>query len=75
MRLNTPLRVALALSLLAPAALAAQERAAPYDTTVFRAMQWRNIGPFRGGRVNGVTGVPGQPHTFFFGSVGVLPVI
>ena len=28
------------------------------------------IGPFRGGRVNGVTGVPGQPNTFYFGSVG-----
>ena len=28
------------------------------------------IGPFRGGRVNGVSGVPGQPNTFYFGSVG-----
>ncbi len=28
------------------------------------------IGPFRGGRSNGVTGVPGQPSTFYFGSVG-----
>ena len=28
------------------------------------------IGPFRAGRVNGVTGVPGQPNTFYFGSVG-----
>jgi photosystem II stability/assembly factor-like uncharacterized protein len=28
------------------------------------------IGPFRGGRVNGVCGVPGQPNTFYFGSVG-----
>ncbi len=28
------------------------------------------IGPFRGGRSNGVTGVPGQPNHFYFGSVG-----
>ena len=28
------------------------------------------IGPFRGGRSNGVSGVPGQPNTFYFGSVG-----
>jgi photosystem II stability/assembly factor-like uncharacterized protein len=26
--------------------------------------------PFRGGRVNGVTGVPGQPNVFYMGSVG-----
>ena len=36
----------------------------------FAEMQWRMLGPFRGGRVNGVTGVPGQPNTFYFGSVG-----
>ena len=28
------------------------------------------IGPFRGGRVLAVTGVPGDPNTFYFGSVG-----
>src|SRR3982750_1159842 len=38
--------------------------------SAFGEMQWRMIGPFRGGRVNGVSGVPGQPNTFYFGSVG-----
>src|SRR4051812_40671302 len=33
-------------------------------------MRWRLVGPFRGGRVNAVSGVPGQPDTFYFGSVG-----
>ncbi|MFL6227501.1 MAG: VPS10 domain-containing protein [Pyrinomonadaceae bacterium] len=33
-------------------------------------LRWRLIGPFRGGRVNAVSGVPGQPDTFYFGSVG-----
>src|SRR5689334_10980433 len=33
-------------------------------------LHWRMIGPFRGGRVNAVSGVVGQPETFYFGSVG-----
>ncbi len=32
-------------------------------------LHWRSIGPFRGGRVLAVTGVPGHPNTFYFGSV------
>ena len=32
-------------------------------------MQWRLIGPFRGGRPVAVTGVPGDGRTFYFGSV------
>ena len=40
------------------------------DPAGFSGMQWRMIGPFRAGRVNAVTGVPGQPNTFYFGSVG-----
>ena len=32
-------------------------------------MKWRSIGPYRGGRVLAVTGVPGDPYTFYFGSV------
>ncbi len=36
----------------------------------FNALRWRNIGPFRGGRVDAVSGVPGDPATFYFGSVG-----
>ena len=30
-------------------------------------MKWRQIGPFRGGRVLAVTGVPGEPNVFYFG--------
>jgi len=32
-------------------------------------LKWRLIGPFRGGRVVAVTGVPGDPTTFYFGAV------
>src|SRR2546423_15391523 len=40
------------------------------EQSTFSALRWRMIGPFRGGRVNGVTGVPGQPNHFYMGSVG-----
>lgn len=35
-----------------------------------QGLQFRNIGPFRGGRVTAVAGVPGQPLTFYFGGTG-----
>src|SRR5437870_554394 len=41
-----------------------------YDSNAYRGLHWRNLGPFRGGRVNAVAGVIGQPDTFYFGSVG-----
>jgi photosystem II stability/assembly factor-like uncharacterized protein len=40
------------------------------DPASYGGLRWRMIGPFRGGRVNAVSGVPGQPTTFYFGSVG-----
>lgn len=43
---------------------------AQYDGSLYSGLRWRSIGPFRGGRVNGVSGVRGQPNTFYFGSVG-----
>src|SRR6266540_6219331 len=35
----------------------------------YSAMKWRSIGPHRGGRVLAVSGVRGQPNTFYFGAV------
>jgi len=32
-------------------------------------LKWRSIGPYRGGRVLAVTGVVGDPNTFYFGAV------
>src|SRR5256714_4181083 len=40
------------------------------DSSLYSGLRWRMIGPFRGGRVNAVSGVVGQPDTFYFGSVG-----
>ncbi|MEP6993475.1 MAG: hypothetical protein ABI968_03060 [Acidobacteriota bacterium] len=44
--------------------------AQPFDPALFSGLRWRMIGPFRGGRVLTVAGVPGEPERFFFGSVG-----
>src|SRR6266850_518698 len=37
--------------------------------TFYSALQWRCIGPHRGGRVLAVSGVRGEPNTFYFGAV------
>jgi photosystem II stability/assembly factor-like uncharacterized protein len=42
---------------------------APIDPKTYSGMQWRLIGPFRGGRALAVTGVPSQPNTYYFGAV------
>ncbi|MDT5121452.1 MAG: hypothetical protein QOC96_934 [Acidobacteriota bacterium] len=34
-----------------------------------RALHWRNIGPFRGGRTRAVAGIPSQPNVFYVAQV------
>jgi len=41
-----------------------------YDENLYDGIQWRGIGPFRGGRSAAVTGVPGKPNLFYFGATG-----
>lgn len=36
----------------------------------FQPIKWRNIGPFRGGRSVGSSGVPGDPLTAYMGTTG-----
>ncbi len=50
--------------------LAAGASAQQYAPDLYSGLHWRMIGPFRGGRVNAVSGVVGQPDTFYFGAVG-----
>jgi photosystem II stability/assembly factor-like uncharacterized protein len=40
------------------------------DTTLYSALDWREIGPFRGGRVTAVAGNADQPNVFYFGATG-----
>ncbi|MGB9430527.1 MAG: glycosyl hydrolase [Gammaproteobacteria bacterium] len=56
-----------ALTLLVPAFAATEKpKADPY----LSALQWRLIGPFRGGRSVAVAGVTSGPRTFYFGAAG-----
>jgi photosystem II stability/assembly factor-like uncharacterized protein len=41
----------------------------PADPAI-AGLEWRNIGPSRGGRVVAVTGVPGQPTVYYLGGTG-----
>jgi photosystem II stability/assembly factor-like uncharacterized protein len=45
-------------------------RGAGLPEKLFDRLEWRLIGPFRGGRVAAVSGVIGDPTTFYFGAVG-----
>jgi photosystem II stability/assembly factor-like uncharacterized protein len=54
-------------SLLAIATLSPIVQAQEFNLGHYDSMRWRMIGPFRGGRTVGATGVPGQPNVFFVG--------
>ncbi|HSR50425.1 MAG TPA: glycosyl hydrolase [Acidobacteriota bacterium] len=57
--------------LAAPLAENSDEAAEPrFDPKLFSALEYRLIGPYRGGRVTAVEGVPDEPHTFYMGSTG-----
>ncbi|MBI3208482.1 MAG: glycosyl hydrolase [Candidatus Solibacter usitatus] len=40
------------------------------QTVPFQDLRYRMIGPFRGGRVTAVSGVPSQPNVYYFGATG-----
>jgi photosystem II stability/assembly factor-like uncharacterized protein len=63
-RRSAPLPALLAFTLVR--ALSAQG----FDSTLFKGMSWRNIGPNRGGRSTAVTGIPSRPNEYYFGAVG-----
>ena len=46
------------------------EPASPISQALYESVQWRCIGPWRGGRSAAVTGVPGKPNLYYFGSTG-----
>ena len=47
----------------------AQTTPCPFEK-YYSALEWRSIGPYRGGRSCAVTGVPGKPNLFYFGATG-----
>ena len=67
-------RILLSLALVTPigvfASPAAWAQGDGYDEALFDALEWRSIGPFRGGRVTAVAGVPSQPYVYYLGATG-----
>jgi photosystem II stability/assembly factor-like uncharacterized protein len=41
--------------------------ASPIKPDLLAGLKWRNVGPFRGGRIAAATGVIGEPGTFYVG--------
>ena len=58
----------LVLGLASPAGAEAPEQ--PLDEKFFETLKYRFVGPYRGGRVTAVTGIPEEPMTYFFGASG-----
>ena len=40
------------------------------DDAAFAALEWREVGPYRGGRSAAVAGIPGDPEVYYFGATG-----
>ena len=66
-RRSARLSILVLVALLLTAAYASAQQ---LDPSLYSGLRWRMIGPFRAGRVNAVSGVPGQLDTYYFGSVG-----
>ena len=49
---------------------AATPAPAGVDPGLLQGLEWRNIGPFRGGRATTAVGVPGQPLVYYMGATG-----
>ena len=47
-----------------------QDPPGPVPNVLFESCDWRQIGPFRGGRSAAVTGVAGEAKTYYFGACG-----
>ena len=64
------LRTLIVPALLVVGFLTAACAAELYPPALWSGLRYRMIGPYRGGRVTTVTGVPSQPYTFYMGSTG-----
>ena len=60
----------LALLLSALPVYSQNSTAPPKPADLIKALQYRNIGPYRGGRCAAVAGVPSQPFVYYFGATG-----
>ncbi|SVD34124.1 uncharacterized protein METZ01_LOCUS386978, partial [marine metagenome] len=67
------LRLLMVACMLPVESLLAQRSSDPneiIDPKLFEGLDYRMVGPYRGGRVTTVTGVPGDPTVLYFGATG-----
>lgn len=64
------LQLSICLCLLFNGIFIEQTSAQNYDEKLYDALEYRLVGPFRGGRSAAVTGVPDKPNRFYFGAAG-----
>ena len=43
---------------------------AAFDVSPYKGLKWRNIGPYRGGRANAISGVIQNDQTYYTGYTG-----
>src|SRR5678815_3997813 len=67
-RKNTLLSISIFIVL--TSVIAYSQTPAPTNPDPLKALQWRSIGPYRGGRSAAVSGVSSQPFVFYYGSTG-----
>ena len=48
----------------------AQKTESKFSEEFYKSIEWRNIGPFRGGRSAAVTGVTNKANLYYFGATG-----
>src|SRR5690349_8887572 len=63
--MNIKHAIALTVSVITAAVISVA--ATPIKPEMLSALVWRNVGPFRAGRISAVSGVIGEPGTFYIG--------
>lgn len=70
-KIHASVRASLPLLLIALATFLPSANAqSTFDESLYDALRYRLVGPYRGGRSATVTGIPGDRDTYYFGSVG-----
>jgi photosystem II stability/assembly factor-like uncharacterized protein len=69
LKLSSNVSFAIFASLACALALAFSAEAQTLTKDSLHGMEWRLVGPFRGGRVEAVAGIPGNPNVYYFGAV------
>jgi photosystem II stability/assembly factor-like uncharacterized protein len=64
------LSLSLSLFLLFPSQRASAQQDPVFHPRYYQDLEWRNIGPDRGGRSLGAAGSPGRPNEYYFGATG-----